>query len=194
MMLEPVSNSPRICNSAEVFGVVAGNGQFPVELLERLRAAHTPAVVAAHLKQTDPIVERLADEVHWVKFGQLRSIISFFVSHKVSKVIFLGGIRRKRLFDGFVPDLTVMRVLLRARSLRDDAVLRAVCYEFESRNMVVINPIEILTDFGCRAGVLTSREFTSSERSDSLIGWRAAKEHGARDLGQSVIVRNGEVV
>ncbi len=175
-------------------GLVAGNGQFPIEFAKSARAEGFTVVAIAHKGETDPALEALVDKCLWVRVGQLGKMLRFFRGAGVSHVSFAGGISRVKLFGGVRPDWTGMRFLARQRSFRDDALLRAIAQEFERRGIAVFSASLLLEKCTPRAGVLTARALTAAERADARLGWEIAKEIGRLDIGQTVVVAQGLIV
>ena len=73
------------------YGLIAGNGKFPLLVAEGARRAGDSLSVAAIHEETDPIIERLADRVEWIGIGQLGKMIRFFKAEGVEKAIMAAG-------------------------------------------------------------------------------------------------------
>ncbi|MCB0329196.1 MAG: UDP-2,3-diacylglucosamine diphosphatase LpxI [Bdellovibrionales bacterium] len=175
-------------------GLVAGNGQFPLQLVHDAKEQGIETVAALHEGEAD---SRLKDSVRdWtsVRVGQLGKIIRFFKKHGVQQVVFLGGIRRPSLLQSFRPDLIGLKVITKVKSVQDDRLLRGVAAEFEYQGFQVLDPAALLVSCLVDAEALTKRLLSETERNDALIGWRAARELGLLDIGQSVVVSHGMVV
>lgn len=175
-------------------GLIAGNGQFPLECIRQAQARGLPIVAVAHRGETDPIIEHAGIPVAWVRVGQLGSILRFFKRQQVASVIFSGGIRRTGIFQGARPDWRGVRVIARVGSLRDDEILRGIAGEFSAEGMTVVGAETLLTDSLPLRGCLTRREMTAEERKSAEVGWRAAAVIGSLDIGQTVCVKDGVIV
>lgn len=175
-------------------GLIAGNGTFPSSFIDGATAKGFSVVVAYHQGEADLEKLRKASASIPVRVGQLGKIMRFFKEHGVMQVFFLGGIRRNTLWKHLRPDLLGFKVALQLPTLRDDGVLRAVAAEFERQGFQVLNPIEFLTPHILQMCTLTSRLLTAEEHTAAMIGWKAAKQLGAEDRGQTVVVRGDQVV
>lgn len=176
-------------------GIVAGSGQLPIHLAREARQAGIKVVGVGHKNETSPDFFDLCDSTLTVKIGQLGKIISFFKKHKISKVIFAGGISRPSLLKGNVwPDRRGLGVLLKIGTVKDDVILRGIASEFEREGMRVGSVGEVLKNFLPQAGCLTKRSLSDDEKNDALVGWEAAKIIGQADIGQTVVVSQGMVV
>ena len=85
------------------YGLIAGNGKFPLLVAEGARRAGDSLSVAAIHEETDPIIERLADRVEWVGIGQLGKMIRFFKDEGVEQAIMAGQVRHVQIFSRAVP-------------------------------------------------------------------------------------------
>lgn len=175
-------------------GLVAGNGTFPLEFVKNAKSHGLDVVVVAHQGETDREIERQVKHCEWIKVGQLGKIFATFKRHGVRQVAFAGGIVREKLFGGVKLDLKALALLAKIRSVKDDAILRAVARELELGGMSVFAASVLLSESVVRAGSLTKRQLSEEEVSDALIGWEAAKTMGRLDIGQTVVVAQGLIV
>ena len=182
---ETLPNSP--------VGLVAGNGGFPLEFVRCANEHSVEVCVVAHRGETDPEIERIAKSCVWVKVGQLGGIIRALEKSRVKEVAFVGGIKPTRL-KNLSLDLTAIGLLARIRSVRDDALLKAVAREIESHGIKVISPHIFLPRSLARAGLFQTRPLSATEVADARLGWTASKHLGSIDVGQTVVVREGAVV
>ena len=53
------------------YGLIAGNGKFPLLVLESARGQGVEIAVAAIKEETSPEIERLATTIEWIGVGQL---------------------------------------------------------------------------------------------------------------------------
>ena len=53
------------------YGIIAGNGRFPVLALETARRQGDEAVAIAIKEEASPEMERVAARCHWVSLGSL---------------------------------------------------------------------------------------------------------------------------
>ena len=179
---------------SENIGLIAGKGQFP-RLFARAARDHGARVIAvAHRHETDPALADLVDEIHWIYVGQLGKMIRIFKDAGVRRAVMAGGITRGRLFREFRPDWRALSVVRRAGAGQDDRLLQAVAAEFESEGITIAPSTLFLDELLAPAGKLSKRTPTKAELQDIDFGFRIAKEIGALDIGQTVVVRRQVVV
>lgn len=175
-------------------GLIAGNGVFPFLFAQGARKAGRRLVVAALEGEADPALAAEAAESFTVRVGQLGTIISEFRARGVGEVAFAGGVGKVRAFRNVLPDLTMVRTLARLRNFNDDALLRAIAQTLESHGLRVIPSTEFLAEVLAVAGVLTRRSPSEEERRDVALGREVAEALGRADVGQTVVVKAGNVI
>jgi DUF1009 family protein len=175
-------------------GIIAGGGVLPLDCIRSLNQAGNASIVAAHIGDTSKEVEAIANQVVWVRVGQLGKISRFFKKHNVKRVYFAGGLKRARIFTSFFPDLHAIKIILRVKTHHDDSILSGVCKFFESRGFEIGHIGEILLNYLPSAGVYTANSFTEAERETIKIGIEAARKLGELDIGQAVMVADKTVV
>ena len=78
------------------------------------------------------------------RVGQVGRIQKAFLDAGVKQAAMAGGIGRVRALAEARPDLGAVRIISKLRSFRDDALLRAVAADFESRGVTIIAPTDFL--------------------------------------------------
>ncbi len=175
-------------------GVVAGSGQFPLLFIKAAQKAGRKVIVIAHQNETADDVATLADEVQWVKLGQLGKIIKFFHKQGVGETAFVGAITKTKIFRDILPDFKGLTLWNKIDTRQDDAILRAVAGVLEGEGIKVLESTIYLQHLFFPHGVLTRRKPDENQRKDIAFGWKNARAIGAMDIGQCVVVRNRSVV
>lgn len=174
---------------SEKIGLIAGKGQFPLLVAQAARRQGLAVVAVAHRGETDPALEALTDECHWVYVGQLGKIIRTLKQAGVRQAVMAGGISRPRLFREFRPDWRAFKLIRRVGPGHDDRLLRAVAQEFEGEGIAIVSPMLYLKELLAPTGPLSRRRPTALEFRDIDYGFQLAKALGRLDLGQCVVVR-----
>jgi len=171
------------------YGLIAGNGRFPFLVLEGARKAGVSLSVAAIREETDPEIERFAERVVWVGIGQLGKMIRFFKREGVEKVMMAGQVKHVQIFSGALPDIRMLKMLLRLPRRNTDALIGAVANELLSEGIELIDSTYFLQDHLPEVGTLTHRVPDDRERGDVEYGLEVAREIARLDLGQTIVVR-----
>lgn len=191
-------------------GLIAGNGSFPVRLIDYCTRQELEIVVVK-IKDHHQISANLIPSIE-LPIGQVKRVVSFFKAHHVSHVVFLGGINRQilnrqlsggdisalasyfRLWQSIRPDCQILKIIRRV-GLRDDSILRGFATFFEGKGFSVIGASEVMKDLVVRTGDYgKSQELTASVKRDISVGLQAATRLGELDIAQSVVVSGGVVV
>jgi DUF1009 family protein len=171
-------------------GIIAGNGDFPLEFAKAAKRKGLTVVSVAHEEETLPELAQWSDAICWVKVGHLGKVIKFFKEQDVHDVLMAGGIKKTRLFSGSLPDLRGAALLARMIAKKDDSLLRAVAEELEQEGITVRPSTLYLDDLLAPAGIMTRRKPSKDEWKDITFGWHLAKEIGRLDIGQTVVVKD----
>ncbi len=171
------------------YGLIAGNGKFPFLVVEGARRAGAELSVVAIREETDPLIERVAERVQWVGIGQLGRMIRFFKREGVEKAIMAGQVKHVQIFSGSLPDMRMLKMLMRLPRRNTDALIGGVADELASEGIELIDSTYFLQDNLPREGVLTRRAPSAGERSDIEYGLEVAQEIARLDLGQTIVVR-----
>src|SRR5215210_9350699 len=174
------------------YGLIAGNGKFPFLVIEGARRAGVELSVAAIREETDPAIEGAAGagaRVEWVGIGQLGKMIRFFKREGVERAIMAGQVKHVQIFSGALPDVRMLRMLLRLPRRNTDALIGAVADELASEGIELIDSTFFLQDHLARVGTLTRRAPDKREQGDIEYGLEVAREIARLDLGQTIVVR-----
>jgi DUF1009 family protein len=172
------------------YGLIAGNGKFPFLVLEGAKRAGASMAVAAIREETDPQIESVADRMTWVGVGQLGKMLRFFKKEGVEKAIMAGQVKHVQIFSGAIPDVRMLKMLLRLPRRNTDALIGAVAGELATEGIELIDSTYFLRDQLPQAGTLTKRAPDDRERGDIEYGLEVANEIARLDLGQTIVVRD----
>ena len=179
----------------EKLGLIAGNGRFPLLVLDAARARGLDVVVAAIKEETFPDIERHgASAVHWLSLGELSRLIETFKSAGVQRAVMAGQVRHKQIFSSIRPDWRLAKLLLNLRTRNTDALIGAVAKVLADEGIALINSTELLEPLLARPGVLTRRAPTDRERADIVYGRAVARHLALYDIGQTVVVAGAACV
>src|SRR3979409_68034 len=133
-------------------GLIAGNGKFPFLVLEGAKRAGASVAVAAIREETDPKIESLADKLTWVGIGHLGKLLRFFKNEGVEKAIMAGQVKHVQIFSCAVPDLRMLKMLLRLPRRNTDALIGAVASELATEGIELIDSTYFLKETRPDAG------------------------------------------
>lgn len=187
-------------STAPTLGVIAGAGRFPAMVIEGARQSGHRVVVLGLREIAEPSLADLADEFHWVPPLHLGRWMRTLTRAGARSAVMAGYVRKQTMYRrygilSFVPDWRFLKLwFLEIPDRRNDTVLKAVA-DLLARNGIELE--DVTRHCGAavaEAGMLTAAAFTASQRKDLAFGWRIAKEMGRLDIGQSVAVKNAEII
>lgn len=175
-------------------GLVAGEGALPAILARAMCAKGLEIVAIALCQQAYACLHPLVQHLHNLGVGQGNKIIGILKDEGVREVVIIGKVHKEVLFHRWRLDSRALRVLRRAKSFRDDALLTEVIREFESEGLRVVEPCHFIPELCPKGGVLTRRRPTRREWQDIEYGFTAARSIGKLGIGQTVVVKSGVVL
>lgn len=176
------------------FGLIAGNGRFPLLFAEAAQAAGVEVVAVAHEGETPPELTDCVPDVTWVQVGELGKIIATFQAAGVTEAVMAGGIYKVGALTNIQPDARGMAFIGKLPNLNDDVILRGVARELEAEGITIVESTRFLPVLVPAAGTLTRTEPDAAQWKDIRLGVAAAKEIGRWDIGQSVVVKRETVL
>jgi len=179
---------------SDSLGIIAGNGEFPLLLARTARAQGLRTVAAAFEGETDPEITRVADEVEWVRIGQLHRLIEVFTRRHVTRAVMAGGITPANLYKNLSLDFRMIAVAARLKIRNAQTIFGAIAEECAKDGVMLLDPRPFLGDAVPQRGPLTRRVPAAEEQDDIAFGFPIAKAVAGLDIGQTVVVKRGTVL
>jgi len=181
--------------SSEKLGLIAGNGKFPLLVLDAARARGEQVVVAAIREETFPEVEQHgAAAVHWMSLGELGKLIDTFKREGVTRALMAGQVKHKQIFSSIRPDWRMAKLLFSLGARNTDSLLGAVARVLADEGITLVDSTAYLEPLLARSGVLTRRGPTAEEQRDIVYGRQVARHLAQYDIGQTVVVAEAACV
>jgi DUF1009 family protein len=182
-------------SSQDRLGLIAGNGKFPLLVLEAARSKGMQVVVAAIKEETSPEIERRgAAAVYWLSLGELSKLIETFKSEGITRAIMAGQVKHKQIFSSIKPDWRLAKLLLSLTTRNTDSLIGAVGKVLSDEGITLISSTALLEPMLASEGALTQRGPNDSEQTNITYG-RAVAHHLARfDIGQTVVIAEAACV
>jgi len=179
----------------ERLGLIAGNGSFPLLLLDAACAQGTQVVVAAIKEETSPLIEnRGAESVHWLSLGELGKLIETFKKAGVSTAVMAGQVKHKQIFSSIRPDWRLAKVLFSLGTRNTDSLIGAVAKVLEDEGIHLISSTSYLEPLLARRGILTRRAPSEAEQKNIDYGRQVARHLAQYDIGQAVVIAEAACV
>ncbi len=170
-------------------GLIAGNGSFPLLVLDAARSQGSQVVVAAIKEEASPEIERHgAAAVHWLSLGELSKLIETFQREGITRAVMAGQVKHKQIFSSIKPDWRLAKVLLSLATRNTDSLIGAIAKVLEEEGITLMSSTALLEPMLADEGVMTTRGPSDTELTNITYG-RAVAQHLSRfDIGQTVII------
>ncbi len=176
-------------------GVIAGNGTFPLLVIDAARAQGYEVVVAAIKEEAAPEIEtRGATSVHWLSLGELSKLIETFKAEGVARAVMAGQVKHKQIFSAIRPDWRLAKLLLSLGTRNTDSLLGAVAKVLADEGILLENSTALLEPLLAKTGVLTKRAPSEQERKNIEYGRAVGRRLAEYDIGQTVVIAEAACV
>jgi UDP-2,3-diacylglucosamine hydrolase len=176
-------------------GLIAGNGKFPLLVLDAARASGYEVVVVAIKEEALPEIEsRGAASVHWLSLGELSKLIETLQREGVKRAVMAGQVKHKQIFSAIRPDWRLAKLLLSLAARNTDSLLGAVAKVLAEEGITLENSTGLLEPLLARPGVLTRRAPSEQERKNIDYGRTVARHMAQHDIGQTVVIAEAACV
>jgi len=170
------------------YGMIAGNGRFPILALETARKLGDEVVAIGIREEASPEIEGLAARCHWVSLGELSRLIEICHQEGVSEIMMCGQVKHAKIFSSIKPDWKLFKVLAALPRKNTDSLIGAVQKVLADDGIALVDSTKLLKPLLATEGVLTRRKPTDDEKSDIEYGRRIATALASVDVGQSAAI------
>jgi UDP-2,3-diacylglucosamine hydrolase len=170
------------------YGLIAGNGRFPILALESARRLGYEITVIAIQEEASKEVEALADRCYWISLGQLSKLIDICKREGIGEVMMCGQVKHAKIFSSIVPDWRLVKLLASLPSKNTDGLIGGVRKILEDEGIQLRDSTLLLKPLLAVAGAMTRRKPTKEEMVDIEYGRRVANALSGFDVGQSVAI------
>jgi DUF1009 family protein len=170
------------------YGLIAGNGRFPLLALEAARKSNMDVVVIAIKEEASPDVEALAKRCYWISLGALSKLIEICKKERITQLMMCGQVKHTKIFSSIVADWRLVKLLAALDTKNTDALIGAVQKVLADEGIQLADSTLLLKELLASEGVLTKRKPNSDEQRDLDYGRRIAAALSQIDVGQSVAI------
>ena len=170
------------------YGMIAGNGRFPLLALETARKEGHEVVVVAIENEASPDLATLASTLHWVNIGQLGKLIDILKREQITEVMMTGQVKHVSLFSGITPDWRLVKLLASLKEKNTAALIGGIQKVLHEEGIELVDSTRLLKPLLAPEGVLTRRRPNKEEEADIRYGRRIASVLATEDIGQSVAI------
>lgn len=170
------------------YGLIAGNGRFPILALEAARELGYE-IVAIGIKEEAPTeIQALASKTYWISLGQLSRLIEILKTEAITEVMMTGQVKHAKIFSSIRPDWRLIKLLSALRYKNTDSLIGAVVQLLDDEGIRLVDSTLLLKDLLAPEGLITKRKPGDDELRDIDYGRRIANALAGFDIGQSVAI------
>src|SRR5258705_11747456 len=93
------------------YGLIAGNGRFPLLALETARKLGHEVVAIGIEEEASKEIEPLASKTYWISLGALSKLIDILKDEGITEVIMAGQVKHTKIFSAIRPDCRLFKLL-----------------------------------------------------------------------------------
>src|ERR1700738_5192363 len=117
------------------YGLIAGNGRFPVLALEEARKLGHQVVAIAIKEEAGPEIEALASKTYWISLGSLSRLIEICKDEGVTEVVMAGRGKDAQIFSAIRPDWRLIKLLASLPVKNTDALIGGIAKVLEDEGI-----------------------------------------------------------
>ncbi len=167
----------------------------PCVVAEEARSRGRVVIAIAIQGITEPAIDDVADQVHWLEWGDISGFLGLlakFRSEGIREAVMAGKVEQQRIYDEAAEGLEGVLASVPVR--HTDSLIQAVVNLMSGAGIELLDSTDFLQQHIVRQGTLTRRSPDDRESEDIAHGWAVAKQLGALDIGQSVVIKHRAVV
>ena len=179
----------------EKIGIIAGEGQPPIDVARSARALGHHVTVLAIEDITSRDIEAHADSICWFKLGRFSRMIRMCKDEGIDKVAMIGRINQKLSLNPLNYDLRSVIVMMNLPDFKPKSIFNAIEQELANEGIDIIDVRPYLKKYIPQPGVLTSSHSLSSDEEDAIrFGYHLAKWLADAEIGQTIVVDRRKAV
>jgi DUF1009 family protein len=170
------------------YGLIAGNGRFPILALESARRLGHDVVVVAIQEEAGKEVEALGFPTYWISLGELGRLIDILKAQGIHDLVMTGQVKHASIFSSIRPDWRLVKLLASLRSKNTDGLIGGVRKVLADEGIALRDSTSLLKPLLAGAGALTRRKPSKEQEAEISYGRRIANALAGFDVGQSVAI------
>jgi len=170
------------------YGLIAGNGRFPILALEAARKLGHDVTAIAIREEASEEVAALAPRCHWISLGQLGKLIDILKADGIVEVVMCGQVKHAKIFSSIRPDWRLVKLLASLPSKNTDGLIGGVVKILADEGIALRDSTWLLKPLLATPGAMTRRKPDKDEAADIAYGRRVANALAGFDVGQSVAI------
>jgi len=179
----------------EKIGIIAGEGQPPIDVARSARSLGHHVTVLAIEDITLKEIEAYADNICWFKLGRFSRMIRMCKDEGIDKVAMIGRINQKLSLNPLNYDLRSVIVMMNLPDFKPKSIFNAIEQELAKEGINIIDVRPYLKKYIPRSGILTSSHSLSPDEEAAIrFGYPIARWLADAEIGQTIVVDRRKAV
>ena len=186
---------PENFDPSKPLALIAGQGQYPILLAQRARAAGIPLrLIELGGETSNELVNDFPpDERTTVKVGQVGKLLKELKNFDAGYAVMVGQVTPGKLFRGLHPDLKAIRMLAGLDRKNAETIFGAIADEIENAGVHLLDARVFMDEDLADEGIMVKgKDKTDPQHLEH--GIEIARENARMDVGQGVVVSRGTVL
>jgi hypothetical protein len=182
---------------AELLGLIAGDGDFPLEIARSARRQGRRVYAVGFHGLTRAELGEVTDELTWLHLGQVEALLGSLRSAGVGDVVMAGKVDKTHLQGAggrLRLDARARRLLADLPDHRDTSILALLASALEEQGLALCPQTDWVPHLLLGEGPLGKLAPSDAQWRDIHAGWPIARRIAADEVGQCVVVKAGAVV
>jgi DUF1009 family protein len=168
------------------YGMLAGNGRFPMLALESARRLGIEVVVIGIEQEVAPEVLAAMPKSYSISLGALSKLIDICHSEGITQLMMCGQVKHTKIFSAIRPDWRLFKLLASLEAKNTDALIGGVAKVLKDEGIDLVDSTLLLKELLAPVGPMTKRKPSADEAKELDYGRRIANSLAGFDIGQSV--------
>lgn len=174
-------------------GLIAGKGELPLVVCQTAMRRGVEVSAVAFDKPTAKSLEKFAD-VKIFGLGQPGKVIRRFKDTGVTKICLIGKIEKRLIFRNIKLDMLAVKTMKKMLQKSDATIMNAIIDELFQEGMEVVKQTDWIPDLLPEKGQLGGKKPSKNIMDDFEFGLKICRELAGREIGQTIIVKEGVVL
>ncbi len=174
-------------------GVIVGNGDFPLYFIKEAQRNNIPIYPIGLFKTVSDEIKKIDNYMEF-NIGNIGEIVKCLLSNNIRKIIMLGKVEKKLIFEDLILDKYGERIMEIVPDKKDETLLFAIIGFLRLNKIKVLPQSYLMKKFLFENKIYTKQKPSSEDEKTIKIGIEAAKALSRVDAGQTVVCRDMSVI
>ena len=177
----------------EKIGLIVGNGKFPLYFIEEAKNSNISLYPIGLFSSVNEEIKK-TDNYKEFNVGNIGEIVKYLLLNDVKKIVMLGKIEKKLIFENLQLDKYGERMMKMIPDKKDETLLFAIIGFLRLNGIKVLPQSYLMKKFIFENKCYTEKKPEIEDEKTISLGVQAAKMLSRLDVGQTVVCRDRSVI